>query len=68
MADWSLIIFSSFTKMSRYQNVLLPKCPVAEMSITKMSITKVSFTKTSWIRCVMEIVAMVIWQWIFAFV
>ena len=36
--------------MSSYRNVLLPKCPVTEMSITEMSITKVSFTKMSWIR------------------
>ena len=33
--------------MSSYQNVLLPKRPVTEMSVTKMSITKVSFTKMS---------------------
>ena len=57
MADWTLIIFSSFTKMSSYQNVLiitkmssyqnvlLPNCPVTEMSVTE-----VSFTKMSWIR------------------
>ena len=32
MADWTLVIFSSFTKMSSYQNVLLPKCPFTEMS------------------------------------
>ena len=35
--------------MSSYQNVLLSKRPVTEMSVTKMSITKVSLTKMSWI-------------------
>ena len=61
MADWTQIIFSSFTKMSCYQmscyrNVLLPKSPVTEMScyrkvllpkcpITEMSITKVLLTE-----------------------
>ena len=32
MADWTLIIFSSFTKMPCYQNVLLPKCPITKKS------------------------------------
>ena len=45
-------IFIGFTKMPCYQNVgyqdvLLPKCPVTEMSVTKTSITKVSFTEMS---------------------
>ena len=32
------------TEMSNYRNVLLQKCPVIEMSVTKTSIKKVSFT------------------------
>ena len=56
-------IFIGFTKMPCYQNVcyqdaLLPKCPITEMSyyrnvqlpkcpVTEMSITKVSFTEMS---------------------
>ena len=35
------------TEMSSYRNVQLPKCPVIEMSVTKTSITKVSFTEMS---------------------
>ena len=35
------------TEMSCYRNVMLPKCPVTEMSVTKTSITKVSFTEMS---------------------
>ena len=38
------------TEMSCYRNVLLPKCPVTEMSVTKTSITKVSFTEMSGYR------------------
>ena len=38
------------TEMSCYQNVQLPKCPVTEMSVTKTSITKVSFTEMSGYR------------------
>ena len=64
MADWTLIIFSSFTEMSlivtemslivtemsSYRNVLVTEMSINEMSITEMSITKVSFTKMSWIH------------------
>ena len=46
MAGWTLIIFSSFTKMSCYQNVLLPKCLVAEMSYYQ----NVPFTEMSFYR------------------
>ena len=38
------------TEMSSYRNVMLPKCPVTEMSVTKTSIAKVSFTEMSGYR------------------
>ena len=51
--------------MSSYRNVLLPNCPVTEMSVTEMSITKVSFTKMSWIpgRYTGRTSIMYMWRW-----
>ena len=40
MADWTLIIFSYFTEMSCYWNVLLPKCPLPKCPLPKCPLPK----------------------------